>query len=134
MLDTSVLSLLDRHLAQAVCGLEGGADARDVLDAVRQQLRLVRMGSIGRVKLHVIIGRNSDGWKKDTSFKPLEALSAGAESVILEALSLLSVAWSITRPGHGLPSSFCVRLGAFILLAIKTALRGAPSARTMSRS
>jgi len=81
-----VRSLLDRRLAQAVCDLKGGTDARDVSDAVQQQLRLVRVGSIGRVKLHVIIGRNGDGWKKETPFKPLWKLWALVQSRLFSRL------------------------------------------------
>ena len=111
-----VRSLLDSPLCEAVCGLKGGADAGDVSDAIRQQLRLVRVGYVSRVKLHVIIGRSGDGWKKEAPFKPLEAFGAGTEAALLEGLGMLSLAWSITRPARGLGIvAFCARLGNFIL-------------------
>jgi len=116
-----VRMLLDRRLVAAVCSRKPGAVPEDVPDGVRQQLRFVRIGNIGRVKLTCLVGHSGEGWKKQSPFKPFEALGSNALPTLLKALALLSQAWLLTRPMHSLDiSAFCTQLGSFICDARET--------------
>jgi len=108
--------LLDRRLAAAFFGHKVGALAEDIADRVRQQLRLVRVGSISCVKLTVLLDLSGEGWKKETPFKPFEAPGLNPEALLIQALATLSLAWSMTNPVHSFEiSAFCSHPSTYII-------------------
>jgi len=108
--------LLDRRLAAAVFGHKVGALVEDIAVCVRQQLRLVRVGSISRVKLTVLLDLSGEGWKKETPFKRIEAPGLNPEALLIQALATLSLAWSLTNPVRSFEiSAFCSDLSTYII-------------------